>query len=34
MGMNLILKGIVFYYDQLTKDEINYLRTGEYDKID
>lgn len=34
MGMNLILKGIVFYYDQLTKDEINYLRTGEYNKID
>ena len=33
-GMVLILKGIVFYYDQLTKDEINYLRTGEYDKID
>ena len=33
-GMILILKGIVFYYDQLTKDEINYLRTGEYDKID
>lgn len=33
-GVVLILKGIVFYYDQLTKDEINYLRTGEYDKID
>lgn len=24
----------VLYYDQLTRTEINYLRTGEYDKID
>ena len=25
---------VVLYYDQLTRTEINYLRTGEYDKID
>lgn len=25
---------VILYYDQLTRTEINYLRTGEYDKID
>ena len=33
-GNNFQIDIAVLYYDQLTKTEINYLRTGEYNKID
>ena len=33
-GNNFQIDIAVLYYNQLTRTEINYLRTGEYDKID
>ncbi len=33
-GSNFQIDIVVLYYEQLTRTEINYLRTGEYNKID